>query len=410
MIRKGDRVKFLNEATVGTVARIEGSIAYVSVEDGFEIPALLTDLVATSTEDEQAAMRRMGVGDGVPVGAKGPRPRETKARPQRPAPQYGRIALTPDAGDDEEEDDLPDLIAIRQNYLKRRTVDNTAAVEAEQARAAAAPSPVELTAYEVKLCFVPQDAARPEESAQLACHLVNDSSYRLFYTLAQWGPGRAATLVASGTLEEDSKALLRAFRREELSRPVRWQIGLLLFKPTNYVPAPAEDFALDLSPMKFVRRGSYVTNDYFDEPAVLFTLASDREQVHAERQAQRALEDNLAQNLPEARKDAPKNPAPRARAAAEPEIVDLHAEQILDSTEGMSNGEILRAQLARMEVVLDGAVAAGRPQKLVFIHGVGSGKLKYEMQKVLAAKYPRLRHQDASFKEYGYGAVLVTVR
>ncbi len=28
MIRKGDRVKFLNDATVGTVARIEGTIAY----------------------------------------------------------------------------------------------------------------------------------------------------------------------------------------------------------------------------------------------------------------------------------------------------------------------------------------------------------------------------------------------
>jgi len=410
MIRKGDRVKFLNEATVGTVARIEGSMAYVSVEDGFEIPALLTDLVATSAEDERVAMRRMGVGDGTPVGTKGPRPRETKAKPPRLAPQYGRIALAPDADEDEEDDDnLPDLVAIRQNYLKRQTVA-AAAEAAEQVRAAAAPSPVDLTAYEVKLCFVPQDAERPEESAQLECHLVNDSSYRLFYTVAQWGPGRAATLVASGLLEEDSKALLHTLRREELSRPRRWQIGLLLFKPTGYAPAPAEDFVLDLSPMKFVRRGSYVENDYFDEPAVVFTLASDREQVYAEREAARALEENLAQNLPGARKDAPKDhPAP-AKGSAEPEIVDLHAEQILDSTEGLSNGEILKAQLARMEFVLDGAVSAGRPQKLVFIHGVGSGKLKYEMQKVLAAKYPRLRYQDASFKEYGYGAILVTVR
>jgi hypothetical protein len=184
----------------------------------------------------------------------------------------------------------------------------------------------------------------------------------------------------------------------------------MLFKPTNYVPAPAEDFALEFSPLKFVRRGSYVENDFFDEPAVVYTLATDKEEIRQQQATQKALEENLKQNLPELKKDSPKkSEANQRRYADEPEIVDLHADQILDGTEGMSSGEIVRAQLARFEIAMDLAVHAGRRQRIVFIHGVGSGKLKHEMQKVLAAKYPKIRYQDASFKEYGYGAIMVFI-
>ena len=407
MIRKGERVKFLNDATVGTVAKIEGSMAYVTVEEGFDIPVLLTDLIAIDVEAERQAIRQMGVGDGTPVNTNaggGPKHREHKPKPQRQGPQYGKISLVEEADDEEA---LPDLVAIRQNYLKRRTADNEAAVRQEEARAKAVPSPVELTEYDVKLCFVPQDAARPEESAQLECHLVNDSSYRLFYTVSRWNAGRSVSLIASGLLEEDSKALLKTWRREDLNRLEKLQISLLLFKPTNYVPAPAEDFTLELSPLKFVRRGNYVENDFFDEPTVVFTLATDKEAVRQERAEQQALEENLKQNLPEMRKDSPKKQGATQRYANEPQIVDLHAEQILDDTEGMSSGEIAAAQLARFEIAMDLAVGAGRRQRIVFIHGVGSGKLKHEMKKVLAAKYPKIRYQDASFAEYGYGAIMV---
>ena len=413
MIRKGDRVKFINDTTVGTVAAIEGKIAHVTVEDGFDIPVLITDLVAIAAEEEQKAIRQMGVGDGTPVntnaGAGKPKVREPKRpQPQRPAASYGKISLVEDFEDDDE--DLPDLVAIRQNYLKRQANANDAAIEAEEKRARSAPAPTELTNYDVKLCFVPQDAQKPEESAQLECYIVNDSSYRVFYTVSRWSTGNYVTLLASGQLEEDTKELVKTYRREELNRMGKLQVSLLLFKPVNYVPAPAEDFTLELSPLKFVRRGSFTENDFFDEPAVVYTLASDREEERQMQAARKALEENLGASTPEAPKKAPKKQADgTSRYDNEPEIIDLHAEEILDSVDGLSNGEIIQAQLARFEIALDLAVHSNRRQRLVFIHGVGSGKLKHEMKKVLAAKYPKIRYQDASFKEYGYGAIMVFI-
>ena len=47
--------------------------------------------------------------------------------------------------------------------------------------------------------------------------------------------------------------------------------------------------------------------------------------------------------------------------------------------------------------------------KIVFIHGVGAGVLKTELRKFLERNYPKCPYQDASFREYGFGATMVTV-
>ncbi|MBN2261553.1 MAG: Smr/MutS family protein, partial [Prolixibacteraceae bacterium] len=51
-----------------------------------------------------------------------------------------------------------------------------------------------------------------------------------------------------------------------------------------------------------------------------------------------------------------------------------------------------------------------RVKRVVFIHGVGNGVLKQEIAKRLSSKYARFQFQDASFKEYGFGATMVILR
>jgi dsDNA-specific endonuclease/ATPase MutS2 len=51
-----------------------------------------------------------------------------------------------------------------------------------------------------------------------------------------------------------------------------------------------------------------------------------------------------------------------------------------------------------------------RAKRIVFIHGVGQGVLKQEVAKLLKSKFPKYSFQDASFKEYGYGATMVMLR
>ena len=102
------------------------------------------------------------------------------------------------------------------------------------------------------------------------------------------------------------------------------------------------------------------------------------------------------------------NPKPEKKNSDISEI-DLHITEILDDHRGMSNGEILQVQLDRFTTSLEGASKTDQ-KKIVFIHGLGNGKLKFEVRKLLNTKYSHLKYQDASFKEYGYGATMVYLK
>lgn len=49
-------------------------------------------------------------------------------------------------------------------------------------------------------------------------------------------------------------------------------------------------------------------------------------------------------------------------------------------------------------------------QKIVFIHGKGEGVLRNAILKELNHRYKGHDVQDASFREYGFGATQVTIR
>jgi len=99
----------------------------------------------------------------------------------------------------------------------------------------------------------------------------------------------------------------------------------------------------------------------------------------------------------------------RAKAKSNIEEVDLHISKILDDISGLTSGEIVEIQLARFRTALDGAIKA-RQKKIIFIHGRGAGKLKREIHKLIDNEYIRCTYQDASFREYGYGATLVLIK
>lgn len=87
--------------------------------------------------------------------------------------------------------------------------------------------------------------------------------------------------------------------------------------------------------------------------------------------------------------------------------VDLHIEELLEDTAGMDNAEIIRYQLRHFERCMD--EAKRRPiKRFIVIHGVGKGKLRDEIRKLLKAD--SIEHYDAALSKYGYGATEVLVK
>lgn len=84
--------------------------------------------------------------------------------------------------------------------------------------------------------------------------------------------------------------------------------------------------------------------------------------------------------------------------------VDLHIEELTNSIEGMSNAEIIQIQLKHFRAELDKAVLR-HSKSIVFIHGIGNGRLRNEIRKEL--KESNLKFRDAHYDRYGAGATEV---
>lgn len=97
---------------------------------------------------------------------------------------------------------------------------------------------------------------------------------------------------------------------------------------------------------------------------------------------------------------------PKERNAPKMEV-DLHIHQLVKSTRGMSNYDILNIQMETAKRQLAFAMEK-RIQKVVFIHGVGEGILKEELH-YLFKKYDNLKYYDADYQKYGLGATEVYI-
>lgn len=87
--------------------------------------------------------------------------------------------------------------------------------------------------------------------------------------------------------------------------------------------------------------------------------------------------------------------------------VDLHIHNLTDSTRRMSNYEMLDLQLKTAKYRIDSAIKH-RHKKVVFIHGVGEGVLKAELE-TLFRRYDQITSYDANYKTYGVGATEIYI-
>ena len=159
--------------------------------------------------------------------------------------------------------------------------------------------------------------------------------------------------------------------------------------------------------MKFYKLHSFKENDYFEDDAQVYYITikdiPEREMLITSEDIQQAIRE----------KEAPTR-RPRIQKIAKKDKedileIDLHINQLLDTTSGMSNKEMLDYQMSKFHEVMN-ENKNKRNRKIVFIHGKGDGVLKSEIIKAIRKDYKKMDSQDASFQEYGYGATMVIIK
>jgi len=356
MIKKGDNVRFLNAVGGGIVSRVDELKKMVFVEDadGFEIPVLERECVVIAAINEET---------NFPI-------RNFKTKPEQ-------ITTKP-----------TEVIVPEQ---KQEPIFETADGDTLKAL----------------LAFFPIDI-KQLQTTSYECYLVNDSNYYLYYNVVT-GENDVWTSVAAGLIEPNMQELLSEISKEELSAWEKLRVQLLPFKQAkSYTPQVTVDVNLKINAVKFYKLHSFTANEYFDEPALMIDISSEKEKEVENKK--------MADISPEEIKQAmfQKEQTGRPRIVSHPQTseiieVDLHINELLDTTAGLSNAAMLQCQLDKFHEVLD-ENKKHKGQKIVFIHGKGEGVLRKEIEKLLKTRYKSYYFQDASFREYGFGATMVTIK
>lgn len=222
----GDRVRFLNEIGGGRVAGFRGkNIVLVEDEDGFEVPMLTTEVVVVGDED-------YGTGHMVEVKGQAVKAKEkvSQALDEEPEP-----------------DDKP--ITFKAKPVERRGGDR-------------------LSAY---LAFVPMDMKELSQT-RFESYLVNDSNYYLRYTYLT-GENNAWTLRAEGELEPNTKEFIEEFGREDLNGLEHCCVQMTAYKRgKTFLLKPTVNALLNVDTVKFYKLHAFQENDFFEQPALVYTI------------------------------------------------------------------------------------------------------------------------------------------
>lgn len=389
----GDTVRFLNQEGGGKVARVEGHTVYVEDEDGFEIPVLDNAIVVI--DEAEVKMQGDAYSRSARNAQKAAQQSGRAPKPSLPDGSSWRERIKAD--EEEEEDEEETEIVLKPAPRK------------EQPKAGEEPKTPRYT-YDADAT----DDAEPHfyvaltrtdggNTGSLDLHVVNDSNYFASYAIMRTDGKGQATLIAASTIEPNTKEKIDTLNPMQVDGQT-WNVQLLMFKKIrSFTPQPVYNTEIKPKGVKMLRDGSFTANDFFDSKAILMPVIKDDFAVKMEK----LTEKETAKGAGEGRHPEPAKVSKPSRSTGLIEV-DLHIDSLLPDTRGLDNKDMLDVQMKHVRTTMEQNCHT-QGLRIVFIHGVGAGVLKSELRRFLDRQYPKCPYQDASFREYGFGATMVTI-
>ncbi|MDR2916391.1 MAG: DUF2027 domain-containing protein [Tannerella sp.] len=353
----GDKVRFLNSVGGGIVTAFHGKDqVLVEDENGFDVPVLIAECVVVGEDD-----RRM----------------ESK----EPEPYVPPVKA---------------VVSPTQDEVKPAKQVIYPVVETPQGER-----------LNISLGFLPVE---PKAFMQtpFEAYLVNESNYFLFINYMSC-KNNSWTSRYHGIIEPDTKIFIEEFEKAGLNELEHICVQMVAFKEgKSYSLKNALSVEMRLDTVKFYKLHCFTKNDFFDEDALIVPLVvndvPEKQMLVSATDIQEAMYDR--------KKEERRTPQPAVKIS-KPENnvieIDLHINQLMETTSGMNNADMLNYQLSKFHEVMN-ANSGKKGQKIVFIHGKGGGVLRTALEKELKTTYKnQCRFQDASFREYGYGATMVVI-
>lgn len=285
-----------------------------------------------------------------------------------------------------------DLVVIRSDF-------NTASTPASKQ-----PAQKSITiesADTLYLAIVPENFNNLPES-RYEIYLVNDTALTALYS-ATYSDGNKYSGVSAGNCNPDQVCLIGSHAIREIENIKAIRIQAIFYQKGTFTVKDPIDIPVRLSQASLCKAGAYKHARWFESVCILRPLSKEtilKEEIDIN-QLLKASQEKETEETAEKR--------PQKQVVNNVVEIDLHISQLVETTAGMENKDMLEYQLEVFHKTLE-EYKLRRGQKIIFIHGKGDGVLKQRILWELQTKYKRFHHQDASFKQYGYGATMVTIK
>jgi hypothetical protein len=350
ILKIGDKVRFLNEVGGGRITSVVSKdVVNVETDDGFEVPTMINNLIVVNAPDKYESGRS----------------RNTIAQP------------------------------TAEPVAEKKAVKPVDPWFSDKNQVAGKDEPQYL------FVLVPDLPATPA-SGNISMYLVNNCNDTLLFRFSQKTKYNYETVVAASA-SPNSKVFLGFIKPEMVADLPVYCFQWLNFRKRTKELEPFHQKEITLSAVKFYKQNSFVVTRFFKVPVMVIQLHENPLKAELEKLSEHEFQQAVAQ----------KEPVKKEQTVILPDSelveVDLHIHELLDNFNNLTNTEMLTVQMNKFHEELGKAITTG-VKKIVFIHGVGNGTLKNELRRELQRKYSKYPSQDASFREYGYGATMVILR
>lgn len=233
---------------------------------------------------------------------------------------------------------------------------------------------------------------------------INATNYEVFFTCSELKKGEYTTSV-SERVPNAEHLLIATYSSYDLQMPLNLKIDALYFNEDSHKGQAPVSELIKFKPKKLYADNVFKANGLLSVSALLIPISNIGNEHLFDGNGNKAdLSALLFQK--NTKVTSTKKSIPHIKNSSLREMeVDLHIEELVDNHKGMSNFEIMTIQLRHLQEKVDQAISQ-HYRSVVVIHGVGTGKLRDEVHKVLAT-YKKLKFHDASYAKYGFGATEV---
>lgn len=253
------------------------------------------------------------------------------------------------------------------------------------------------------MALLPTDSNNATGSS-LELHLINDCDFHALFTASVPTTKDQVKPLSAGKLEANTKFYITTFERKEINKLSEVIFQFIFYRRTGYQLQETVTRSMKIKPVKLFKSKTFRENDFFHEDAYVEEIVLEDLEEAIEKIDEEDLQRIIAQKELDAKMNRPRQ-FKTARQTEQIEV-DLHIHELVDNDKGLEPKDMLEIQMNEFRKTMDRAMKE-HIKKVVFIHGVGNGRLRTQLRKELEKNYKHCRYQDASFREYGYGATLV---